>query len=293
MFYDSYEQVVARDRPAFWWRISRTGTYPNLGLGGYGATMATIGTGGDVPLGRGIRLPGAATGGAGSFRGTINTVGQGFATPAHTLPTNQYTYELWAWASSITNAESNLFGRYNQTASAAGRRWQGVSVTSSRELRYTLSGLNQSGFSQILSSTNVFLLNRWNHIVATILDTGGGNVGGILYVNNRRVGAGLAGAYDASGSIVTAVSPSGVDGGTATNNFSFQGFIAEPAIYPYVLTPAQIDTHYRAGLGMLQRSLPFYPFTAPDEPPPPPGGLTAITEGLPNRRVLLVSDRPR
>lgn len=285
MSYKSYEQIIARDRPSYWWRPVRSSA-ESQGTPGLAATLSDVGTGANVSYG-GHGLPGATQAVSTHTVGTSNshtTNPQGYATGAHTLPGNVtagITIEVWCmWTATVVATRTyNVFGRRNTS--------NGIYVgffMYEDNIQLTLGGNYTNSFADYDQKVNQ---GRWLHAVG-IIKTNGSE----FYVNGRRVrnvGSGTpeGTVSDPTGSVTTSL---GQSSGNNGSRYSFPGFLAEPAIYPYALSPSQIIDHYNAGLrpyvGAVDRS--FYPFTVPSGG----GGLTAIGD-LTNKRVALVSDRPR
>ena len=279
MLYDSYEQVVARDRPFYWWRPSSANNSPGwFSQGQPGESVAVTSNATGAFAGPGI--PGAASGVSSDCIGTAQS-NQGWSSSAHTMPNaspaNGVSYEVWLMPlfRPVSSRFYNVFMRATQGF-----------FTLDDDLCFT-----PDAYGTQLRLSDCLRVGTWTHTVGIAR-----NANHELWVNGSRsydfrTGLPSLSANDVSGSLSESIGLAGKD-----NAYSFFGLVAEPAIYNYALSPSQILDHYRAGITPVRKSgwtpLAAYPFTAAP-PPPPPGGLTAITEGLPNRRVLLVSDRPR
>ena len=292
MFPVTYEDVVLRDRPICWWRPTVSGTWASAVGGSPGSTMAPSGSGANLPYG-GPGLPGAfSNAGSSHTLGTTNSTGQGWTTGDHTLPNGPLTFEVWFWLDAAPAAASNVIGRYNTLTSGAGRITYSLTIGTDLALTYRPAN------SSLTYPAGTAALGRWNHLVwlANYTHAVSGSNWNTIYLDGRLAGSQVAGSVDTSSGFKTHLGISGLARGTGTNLRSFPGFLAEPAIYQHPLTPQQIHDHYTAGLGGRRHSarlasIMTQPAVAPS--PPPPGGLTIINTPLVNRRVAVVSDRPR
>lgn len=298
MYAQSYEQVVMRDRPLQWFRITGPEATYNSGIRATDTYLAPVGA---AVQGR-AGLPGAASGGA--IRISVTTQGwnaTGFvSTYQHILHESaggfgnnngrQATFEVWIIPESVRSTSCFVFGRVNGIASNQ-RYFGGLYIESDGKAAFRFA-TNQS-----VVATIDLRINDWNHLVG-VFDHTNTSRRSRLYVNGTVVVSAQAsfGSTDHLDSATgyTCVSNNARTATDGTANLPFDGTIAEPAIYGYGLSPQQVLDHYQAGLG-VQRRQPIhtafsYPFVS--EAPPPPGGLTAIGD-VTNRRVALVSDRPR
>ena len=274
MLTSTYADVVRRDRPTYWWRTGQTGSaIPNDGLL-FGALL-TPGTNTG-----GFGLPGSnGMGGLGRIPGNNNAAGDGWAIPGPNSPfavTDYITLECWVWFHTTPNNwQYGLMYRNQNNA------FSGMLISTARQLQAWYNG-------QPATSTEPLLLAQWNHCVITAAALSG--TVNDIWVNGRCT------VYTQA--FGTALFNTGfnfnVGQGNGTN--SPPAYLAEAAVYPYRLSGQQVIDLYVAGLRQRERQSVFaaagFPFPQAAPPPPPPSGLTAIGD-LTNRRVALVSDRPR
>ena len=294
MLYDSYEQVVLRDRPAYWYRprhASTTALWRNLGKSGTSQGLSSP-SGSTSEIG-GPGIPGAADG---VSTRVINPPGiaRGWRSGEHALVGSSsvgLTLEVWMCPAEafVSSRRYGLLVRHNTSLNY----YRGIMA---------LDGgiLGDIDGGEEFYSADRWQLFQWTHCVLIIRA-----LSSEFYVNGQRITNARAGnpsTRNVGSTAWESYCADGVTFGAAYQNdfqlrYPFPGYVAEPAIYEYALSPSQIQDHYQAGI-MPRRSTSrllsaMYPFAGGSTPPPPPGGLTAITEGLPNKRVLLVSDRPR
>lgn len=312
MLHQSYEQVVLRDRPHAYYRpaggTSAT-VVPNLAPGmplGDGTSSAgryNLTTAVDQAAMRGI--PGAAD----PVASKIGSEGWREPLPAiakntNVLPsdTGRGTLECWFYPSSSANTTSR-FMLMARTVPTYGTFAAVYFVGSTAKLCATWHPL-----SPIVGVDNI-RFNDWNHAVAIFRAASNYEIwlngrlqGTITGSGSVNVFYGAAEKYYSIFGTTQAVNPTVFGSGTLTSgdsgtgNATLVGGLAECAEYPHALSPSQIVDHYQAGLGLRRRTsidAAFgYPYAATAAPPPAPD-LTAITTPLPNRRVALMSDRPR
>lgn len=292
MLYNSYEQVIQRDRPFYWWR-AHPGSLKSQGApGAPGATIKNYQSGNTAPY-FGGGLPGAANGSSTHTIGNSNAInGQGwitgFGVDPGTPATTGWTYECWVQLT-VQPTASRIYNVFTRDS---------VSLLSSWGFRardYNIL-FNLTNTTDVFVASNVLGRNRWTHCVGIARDGASQ-----LWVNGQRYTAVDAGdpngVNPASGGVSTRFSV-GYSRIPTSSYYSWPGYIAEPAFYNYVLSPSQIQDHYQAGLSPCRHtarlmSVAGMPFDTAPPPPPPPGGLTVINTPLVNRRVAVVSDRPR
>jgi hypothetical protein len=295
MLYNSYEQVVERDNPEYWWRPGRhSNTVFTSGMPGKGLGLDSLATSAANEPYTGPGLPGAASGTSTHCVGTSGSANtQGWTTSAaHTVTGNQtigWTMEVWIYAvsSPVTSRIYTIFNR----GTGLGGFWSFGDAPI-----FSLDNVANVAFNTT-GNPRDWQVGKWMHLVGTFRNGSNefwvdGTSQRLGSVTNPVTATATDYAQNATASHI------GRSGQGGTNRFPFPGYIAEPAIYSYPLSPSQIQDHYMAGI-MPRRSTArlvsaMYPFvdnTPP--PPPPPGGLTPITTGLSNRRLAVVSDRPR
>jgi hypothetical protein len=284
MFPVTYEDVVTRDRPLRWFRLN--GRQSRQISHGASGSAAFVGSNlSNRPSGLG--LPGAPGGVSARMAGDVsgnNDDGYSVSPATWTLGSAAATatLELWVWP---------------HTALTAGRTY---TLLSGFDTGNEASGMLINGSGQLLArglfsnvaSDDTLQFNQWNHCVICVPYTRGARFD--VYLNGK--GKAAFTGWSAEGLwVATALR---ICQGNFGSIFSPPVFAAEAAIYNYTLTPGQVLDHYRAGLGVRRHtarlaSIMTPPGAAPPPPPPPPGGLTPITSALSNRRLAVVSDRPR
>lgn len=223
-----YASAVLADGPSTYWRLGEnTGTATAFDWAGSwdGVTSAgvTRGTAGAVPGDNASSFSGSST-------GLVRTQ---VAQPAPTV------FSAEAWIKTTTTRGGKILGFGNLATGSSGTDDRHVYMSNNGRLFF---GVQPGGTMQTVSTATGYNDGKWHHVVATL-----GPDGMNLYVDGIR---------QASHSVTTALAYSGywrvggdsVSGWpTAPTSLYFEGAIDEVAIYPTVLTRAQVVSHYRAG----------------------------------------------
>jgi hypothetical protein len=287
MFPVTYEDVVRRDRPTYWWRLNRAPASNFLSSITSGPDPAFLnGSTSRLPLGA-AGLPGAGSPVACNLNGDSGTNANNDGWWRNAFPFTQTTYvafELWVYVRVPLTAGRvySLMHRTNNSGTTVG-----MFISGAGKLRDVSSGT--------LDSVESLTVNAWNHCLINFDINGGSVLPTEVYLNGQRTVR--VGASNAQ-SICSSALQFGIGRPDFNTIQAPPANLADAAVYNSRLTHGQVLDHYRAGLGVRRSpsrlaSIMTPPGAAPPPPPPPPGGLTPITTALSNRRLAVVSDRPR
>ncbi|HET9648570.1 MAG TPA: LamG-like jellyroll fold domain-containing protein, partial [Microlunatus sp.] len=221
-----YAQGVLHDNPANYWRLGESSGATVTDWAGF--NNATTGSG--VTRGAEGAIIGD-TNTASTFDGTAN----GTAIPgASQVGSDTFTAE--AWIKTTTTSGGKIIGFGSSNTGDSGSYDRHVYMTNSGQLIF---GVYPGGV-QTVGSSKAYNDGQWHHVVASL-----GSGGMALYVDGQRVG---------SRTDVTSAQPYvgywrvGGDniGGWPSQPSSnyFNGAIDDVAIYPTVLSAAQVRTHF-------------------------------------------------
>jgi hypothetical protein len=268
MYTQSYEQVVMADQPVGYWRPTGTADVDVPSMVST-ATAFTPTASNDFTFAAGL----SSSTGTPAFRSS-GTTAKRYVASIPSLNVVPITLEVWMRYDTTltTNTFAGMFGRYDSTLSEGFFYRPGV-----QDMRAVW---HNPGV--IVADTIIPRQSNWLHCVLVLTPSDGQ-----WYLNDRLLSRLAFISNSAMTDIFIADNP--------RSAARYPTIFAEPAVYNYALTPEQVTRHYRAGLARLApaRRLAYYPLAAPPPPPPPPGGLTPITTALSNRRLAVVSDRPR
>ena len=221
----SYADTVRAHRPAFYWRLGETSGGSAADSSGQGRTGNYVGT-----LTRG--LEGAIPGDGDT---AVQVAGGGFVTAAANL-VNPQSFSIEAWVRTTTTTGGKIVGFGNSQNGNSSSYDRHVYMTNAGELVF---GVYYPSQTQIVRSAAGFNDGRWHHLVATM----GGN-GMALYVDGAAVGTNpttfaqrYTGYWRAGGD-----SLGGWPSGPSRSYFT--GALDEVAMYPTVLSPTQVASHY-------------------------------------------------
>jgi hypothetical protein len=226
----AYEQIVNSDGPQAYWR-----------LGEAAGTTTSVDSSGQSNNGP---FTGVTLGTAGAIAGntamtTSTTTGRMVGEKAYSIP-EQFTVEAWV-SQSGTNRGGRIIGfGSSKTGNSAGG---GDRMLYMRTNGAIVFGVND-GTQRTLTSATGKNNGQWHHVVGTY-DNSGGNAIMKLYVDGALAGSASVGAASAYygwwrvGYDQTSNWPGG--GATQTGMA-----IDEAAIYPYALSPVQVQDHFAA-----------------------------------------------
>jgi hypothetical protein len=226
----AYDAQAKADAPYLYWRLGEPA----------GSTVAADASGngntGSIQSGVKLGVAGAVPGDtAADFPGTT----AGLVTATATTPTNQQTVSVEAWFKTTTTTGGKLVGYGNfQT---------GTSTSYDRHLYMANSGQLLFGVGNkwlgptAISSPSSYNDGQWHHVVATL-----GRDGMVLYVDGAQVAASTA-SLPALGGFrgYWRVGGDNLSGWLSrpTSDY-FKGTLDEVAVYPGVLSAAQVADHY-------------------------------------------------
>jgi len=215
-----YAQQVIADSPSLYWRMSDTA---DATVRDWAEAIPSSGSGMTWKT-------------AGALVGDTNTAvtfnGAGYVSPkTAAAPENTFSIELWF---KTPDKNRQVFGFGNNRL--------GVATTFDRSLALDANGrltflVAPGGTAKTITSEQVYTDNAWHHVVATL-----GADGQRMYVDGKLV---------ASNTSVTTARTSITGywraGGITTTYY--RGAMDEVAVYPQVLTAAQVAQHYALGTG--------------------------------------------
>jgi hypothetical protein len=225
----SYASVISTDAPWMYWRLgeaagptavdatgnARNGTYRN------GVTFGVTGalaSGGDTAV-------------------TNGTSGVAYLAASITAPT---VYSTEAWFRTTSTSGGKIVGFENVQTGWGSAHDRVVYMTNNGRLAF---GIVSGGVRQTITTAASYNNGAWHHVVATH-----GPSGITLYIDGASVGTLATGAADVYTGFWR------VGGGNLTGwpnppaSASLAGSFDEIAVYPTVLSPAQVAVHYAARL---------------------------------------------
>lgn len=237
---DAYGQTVFNDNPDMYWRLAETS-------GSTASDSGRLFTSGILSTQIGLTrpAPGAIPGNSAITLSGSQSIG---STYAEHRPTD-FSAEIWFKTTTTTGGKLIGFGTSSSGSSSQSDRM--VWMTDSGKLRF---GARSRGVETFIESASSYNDNGWHHVVAT-QGWGGMNlyVDGVLVVSNDVGGGGIyPGAWRIGGGDST------YGGNTAS---FFTGSLDEAAVYPRVLTPAQVQAHFAAAGGTVSNLPPTASFT--------------------------------
>jgi PKD repeat protein len=219
----AYSAAVVNDGAASYWRFGETGS----------AVLDSVGTD-DLAAGSGVGRPvaGALIGDAdtaASFDGTSD--GLAAESTAHPAPN---TFSVEAWFSTTSTSGGKIVGFGNRNTGQSSSYDRHVYLDEQGRVSFGV----YPGFTAVLQSAAGYNDGRWHHVVAAM-----GPAGMALYVDGA-----LAGQRSdiTTGEANTGYWRIGGDSSWAGATW-FTGHIDDVAVYPTVLTAAQVAEHQRLG----------------------------------------------
>ncbi|WP_432457784.1 LamG-like jellyroll fold domain-containing protein [Cellulomonas iranensis] len=236
---DAYGQAVHALGPDLFWRLGETGGTTAADSGPYGATgsyQGAVTLGADSPVvgtdSRGVRF----RNGGGNVVSDLST-------------TNPSTYSLELWFSSTTNRGGKLIGFGDNRTGLSGNYDRHVYLQDDGRLVFGV----WTGSANTITTPAPYNDGAWHHVVATQSPADGMR----LYVDGALVGTNPQGAAQA----YTGYWKVGGDPTWGSSSPYLVGSVDEVAVYPAVLTAAQVAQHHALGTGTPPPDL-----TAPSTP---------------------------
>ncbi|PKQ22127.1 MAG: cell surface protein, partial [Actinobacteria bacterium HGW-Actinobacteria-5] len=222
----AYAQDVISDGASTYWRLGEDpSTTVNDWAGFTNATASTGVAGGQAGAIIGDDNP------ASTFDGTTS----GFAV-SNVSQTGPNTYSTEAWFNTTTNRGGKIIGFGDVNTGNSSSYDRHVYMTNSGTLIY---GVYVGGVRTITSS-KAYNDGQWHHVVATL-----GPTGMTLYVDGQKVGSRTDTTAGQSYVGYWRVGGDNLNGWTSKPTSSYlSGLIDDVAIYPTVLSAAQVRQHY-------------------------------------------------
>ena len=248
----SVPNQIVMDHPVAYYRMNETAGTAMYDVSGVGNTGTYVGTPtsavNPVILGQTSPLASAGTDsgstsalldGAAGYATFPNSTGPNFGAPI----VQQISLEAWVYPTNVTGN----FAIINNAKSTAPQNGTDLIIQNGKFLFWVED--TAAGYLQA-TTTTVFTINNWYHVVATYNGVPGASASVAIYVNGALQGV----TYNGGGMGGTTI----FDGNAANwcvgkycngSTQYFQGNITEAAIYNYALTATQISNHYNAGAG--------------------------------------------
>ncbi|NIK60626.1 LamG-like jellyroll fold domain-containing protein [Kribbella shirazensis] len=226
----AYDQLVKADGPQAYWR-----------LGEPAGTATAVDSSGQSNNGP---YTGVTLGGAGAIAGntsmtTSTSSGRMVGQKAYSFP-QQFTVEAWVKQSGLLRGGRIIGFGNSRTGNSGGG---GDRMLYMRTNGSIVFGVND-GAQRTLTSVSGKNDGQWHHVVGTY-DGTGGNGSMKLYVDGVLSGSALVGPaslYYGWWRVGYDLTNSWPGGGATQTGMG----IDEAAVYPYALTPAQVQSHYAA-----------------------------------------------
>jgi hypothetical protein len=236
----SYRAKVLAGQPSFLWLLNES----------FGQVAAD-----SSPHHRGGRYEGGVTHRvAGPIPGTTTTATafngvHGLVTSASRVAAPQ-TFSVEAWFRTTTKRGGKIVGFGSSQAGSSARFDRQVYLMNDGQLVF---GMTTPG-RQAIETPNAYNDGQWHYVVATF-SSSGGPANMALYVDGRRIGTQATGAatsysgyWRAGGDNLSGWNldywGSNSQHTTEPNSYYFSGSIGDVAVYPTVLSPAQVAGHY-------------------------------------------------
>ncbi|MCF7553846.1 LamG domain-containing protein [Pseudonocardia sp. WMMC193] len=238
---DAYGAAIYAAQPSAYWRLGDTGTTmtdtsrDQTGIGTYynGPVQGATGVPG---------MPGTA----------VRFTGQGSVGASSDEPVNNpTTYSEELWFNTTTTVGGKLIGFGNERSGNSSGYDRHVWMMNDGRLVFgTWTGQTNTAESPVGTAYND---GAWHHMVAT-QGTDGMKLyvdGALVATNPQTAAQDYSGYWRLGGDVVW----------YGANSFYFDGTLDEAAVYPTVLTPAQVLDHYTKGGGVVNQA-PVAAFTS-------------------------------
>jgi PKD repeat protein len=220
---DAYGSAVWNDSPGIYYRLDETSGSTATDLSGNTANGTFYGS---ETLGTASAVTGPSGTGT-TFSGTTNST---LSNNASGTAPSVYSQELWFKTTSTAGGELIGFGNRQSGSSTSVDRI--VYMNNAGKITFQVSPL----LTYTVASANGYNDGKWHQLVATQ-----GSGGMALYLDGQSVATNT----QTSAKSLTGYWRIGGDLGSSTYRW-FNGSLDEVAIYPSVLTPAQVAAHYAA-----------------------------------------------
>jgi hypothetical protein len=233
----SYPQAVLAGSPSFFWRLDQTS-------GSTAADSSPHGFTGIYEPGTTQGVPGPITGDAATATEFDGHTGLVTSTAKVTGPA---TFSIELWFKSTTNTGGKLIG--------LGSSQTGMSSNYDRQIYLMNDGqlVFGAGSTKTIETPNVYNDGQWHYVVATMSPT----ARMLLYVDGQLVGTNsngsaksFSGFWRVGGDNLKGwsldLSRPNSQTPTEPNSYFFAGTIGDVAVYPAVLSAAQVAAHYAA-----------------------------------------------
>jgi Concanavalin A-like lectin/glucanases superfamily len=234
----SYQATVLNDNPSFLWPLNDSGSTA--------ADASSKGFNGTYESGTTQGAPGPFVGSnATSFDGQTGLVSSNASVPGPT------TFSIEGWFKTTTNRGGKLIGFGDQQTGMSGNYDRHIYMMNDGQIVFGV----WNNATETIESPNVYNDGQWHYVVATLDPATGMS----LYIDNQLVGTSsnttaqaFTGYWRVGGDNLNGwnLDPWGGNsqGTTEPAGYYFNGTMADMAVYPSVLSAAQISAHYAAGL---------------------------------------------
>ena len=226
----TYAETIKADQPNNYWRLGESSG--KVGIDSVGNDDLTLNAG--VTLG----VQGALSGN-GNTAGRFSGASTGFAsTTSRVQPPNTFSTE--AWFRTTTTRGGKIIGYANSTTTTSDQMDRHVYMSNNGRLYF---GVRQNGTATTINSSTSYNNGAWHHVVATL-----GTNGMQLFVDGQRVAQNpnVTKAMDLMG--YWRIGGDSLSGWSASPSSAFfAGDLDDVAVYPNVLSAAQVTNHYVAG----------------------------------------------
>jgi hypothetical protein len=243
-----YKAAVLANTPTFYWRLDETSGIVAKDSSGHNLT-------GTYRNAITLNKPGAIDGDAAITEGPALSTNISQTAAAKAPPA---TYSLELWFRTTSTSGGRLIGWSNAASGQSAHPDRTIYMGTNGQLLYTTFQTTTDPTKQCAYGNFYYVKNAcyawakqdyndggWHHVVATQSPT----QGMILYVDGVQVAtmplgtapATYAGLWRVGGDVMTSFPRA------PKNNGGLAGDIDEVAVYPTVLTPAQVLSHYQAG----------------------------------------------
>ncbi len=234
----SYQQTVLNDSPSFLWPLNDSGsTAADATTNGFNGTYES----------------GTTQGVAGPFSGSTATSfdGQSGLVTANSSVSGPNAFSIEGWFKTTTNAGGKLIGFGDQPTGFSSNYDRHIYMMNDGQIVFGL----WNNATETIESPDVYNDGQWHYVVATLDPTNGMTLyidGQLIGTNTNTVAQPYSGYWRVGGDNLNGwnLDPWGSNsqGTTQPHSYYFGGTIADVAVYPVALSPAQIGAHYAAGL---------------------------------------------
>jgi len=237
----SYNQTVLASDPSFFWPLNDSGS------------TANDASGNNVD---GTYAGGVTQGAAGPLTGSTATSfdGQSGNVYSQTQTAGSQDFSVEGWFETTTNTGGKIVGFGNSQTGMSSNYDRQVYMMNDGQLVFGI----WNGATETIESSNTYNDGQWHYFVATYNSSASGQ-NMALYVDGLLVGTASSssaqvynGYWRVGGDNLNGwnLDPWGSNsqGTTEPNSYYFEGTIADVAVYPTVLSAAQVQAHFAAAL---------------------------------------------